>query len=277
MQCKLLKNVEQFKIDYELLTIKELCEKHSIKNHKTIWRYAKTLSINRPKGSKRKYQVDDSFFSKVENPNMYYILGLIYTDGNLPKGNLNSFIISNIDKALLEEIKREINYTGSITTEVHNKHNKTIYKLQITSEQIRKDLEKFGLTPNKTFTVEFPNIPKEYMRDFVRGLWDGDGSVSAPLSKQKTKLLLKCSFVSANYEFINQLLKVLPVTKKENIHTRIRKNALYDICFRGFDSLRIKDFMYYDNCLCMKRKKDLFFSYLPRRSENTIGNPTNED
>ena len=42
----------------------------------------------------------------------------------------------------------------------------------------------------------------------------------------------------------------------------IRKNALYDICFRGFDSLRIKDFIYYDNCLCMKRKKDLFLEKL---------------
>ena len=34
-----------------------------------------------------------------------------------------------------------------------------------------------GLSPNKSRTIEFPIIPDEYIRHFIRGCWDGDGSV----------------------------------------------------------------------------------------------------
>jgi hypothetical protein len=266
--CKLLKNIEEFKKDYDILSINDICKKHGIKNPKTIWAYAKKLNINRPKGTKRKYQVNDDYFSICSN-NMYYILGLIYTDGNLPK-NSNSFIISNTDKDLLEKIKIELNYNGNIFTEYHKIHNKYIYKLCITSNKMRKDLENFGLTPNKTFDLNFPEIPEIYLKDFIRGLWDGDGSVSNPLTKQKTKILLVSSFVCANYNFINRLNEILPTNVKSKIHQRHRKNTLYNITYRAFSSIKIRNFMYYDNCLCIERKKQLFFNYEPKRSETII-------
>lgn len=275
MKYKNIENLEEFKQDYDNMTIKQIKEKYKL-NHKTIWSYAKKLGINRKVGEKRLYKVRDNYFDKSNDcSNKYYILGLIYTDGNLPR-NSNSFIISNIDFNLLEDIKNELEYTGRVLTEYHKKFDKYIYKLLITSPQIRKDLEGFGLIPNKTETLKFPNIPSEYLGDFCRGLWDGDGSASTPQTKQKAKKMLSSSFVCANEQFTKDLLNILPV-KKKTIYKRQRKNILYKIEFRGFDSLRLKSFFYKDiNCLCMKRKKDIFFSYTPRRSETIISNPTDE-
>ena len=271
MKYKNIENLEEFKKDYEDLTIKELVEKYSL-NEKTIWSYVKKLGAARKQGSKRINKVNDDYFSiRNDCANKYYILGLIYSDGNLPVKNKNSFIISNTDKNLLEDIKKELQFTGIVITEFHKKFKKYIYKLQITSEQIRKDLEFIGLTPDKTFTVKFPNVPKEYIRDFIRGLWDGEGCVNFSKSRPNTNLLCS-SFVSANLEFISKVLEFLP-TKKKNIKKIVKKSVLYSISFRGFDSLRIKDFLYYKNCLCMKRKKDKFFAYKPRRSETIIHNP----
>lgn len=270
MKYKNITNLEEFKKDYDILTIDQITKKYKL-NCKTIWSYTKKLGINRKVGGKKIYQVNDSFFSiHNECSDKYYILGLIYTDGNLPIKNKNSFIISNIDKDLLENIKNKMDYNGNITTEYHKKFNKYIYKLQITSEQIRRDLESFGLHSNKTISLKFPIISKEYIGDFCRGLWDGDGCVMTPLSRQKTKSLLVSNFVCASEEFIKDLLSILPVNKK-TISKRMRKNILYSINFSGFDSIRLKDFFYKDiNCLCMKRKKDKFFSYKPRRSETII-------
>lgn len=273
MKFKNIENLEEFKLDYNNLTIDEITKKYKL-NCKTIWSYARKLSINRPVGSKRINSVDDSYFSK-ESSNMYYILGLIYTDGNLPINNKNSFIISNTDKKLLEDIKLELKFSGKIIEETHNVYNKKIYKLQVTSEQIRKDLENFGLHPNKTFDLKFPNIPENYIRDFIRGLWDGDGSVSLVKPKNKPSYLLISNFVCANEEFIKDVLKFLPIGKKK-IYSRTRKNILYSINLRAFDSIKIKNFLYYDNCLCMKRKRDIFFSYKPRRSETIIHNPNKD-
>jgi len=278
MKFKNITNLEEFKRDYDNLTINQITSKYKL-NNKTIWSYAKKLNISRKVGEKKIYKVNDNYFSKSnDSSNKYYILGLIYTDGNLPTKDKRSFIISNIDLQILEDIKKEFNFTGIINKEHHKKYNKYIYKLKISSHQMRKDLESFGLTPNKTMNLKFPIIPKEYIGDFCRGLWDGDGSVSNPLSRQKTRTLLGSTFVCANKEFIKQLLIFLPV-KLKSFHevTKNRKNPLYTINFRGFDSIRLRDFFYYDNCLCMERKKIKFFNYIPRRSETIIHNPTNED
>ena len=268
---KNINNLEEFKQDYENLTINEIVNKYKL-NNKTIWSYAQKLKINRPVGSKRINKVNDFYFSSLnECANKYYILGLIFTDGNLPIKNKNSFIISNIDLELLEKIKLELNFSGKITTEHNKKYNKYIYKLQITSPQIRKDLESFGLIPNKTMSLKFPNIPEKYLKDFIRGLWDGDGGAINPLSKQKKQLLVSY-FVCASYEFMLNLLKVLPV-KNKTIKTQKRNTNLYSINLRGFDSLILKDFMYYDECLCMQRKRNIFFNYKPRRSTTIIHYP----
>jgi hypothetical protein len=34
-----------------------------------------------------------------------------------------------------------------------------------------------GGTENKSLTLEFPEVPKEYLPDFIRGYFDGDGSI----------------------------------------------------------------------------------------------------
>lgn len=269
-----IQDLQQFKEDYIYLSSVDLVKKYGL-HYVTLLKYAKKLGINRKSGERKKYKVNDSYFtsSNTDKSNKYYILGVIYTDGNLPVKNKNSFIISNIDKNLLLDISKELEYTGPLTTEYHKIHKKYIYKLQITSEQIRKDLENIGLTTNKTMSLSFPNIPIEYLKDFSRGLWDGDGSVSMCNSKNNTKLL-KSNFVCASEAFIKDFVKILPVkNKKIKVVTKNRLNPLYHISLRGFDSLRLKEFFYYQNCLSMKRKENLFFSYKPRRSENTISNP----
>ena len=39
-------------------------------------------------------------------------------------------------------------------------------------------LAQFGVAPQKSLTLEFPtNIPADRIRDFVRGVIDGDGSI----------------------------------------------------------------------------------------------------
>jgi hypothetical protein len=63
-----------------------------------------------------------------------------------------------------------IKYSGS------NKKEKC-YRLQIGYQEICKDLLKLGIRPKKASTLNSINIPEEYFPDFVRGFFDGDGSV----------------------------------------------------------------------------------------------------
>ena len=52
-----------------------------------------------------------------------------------------------------------------------------LYQFNISNEKIYDDVVSLGLTPNKSLTMQFPNMPNEFIRHFIRGCWDGDGSV----------------------------------------------------------------------------------------------------
>lgn len=39
------------------------------------------------------------------------------------------------------------------------------------------DLIKLGITPRKSHTLQYPKLPKQFERHFMRGLLDGDGSI----------------------------------------------------------------------------------------------------
>ncbi|SES11264.1 LAGLIDADG family homing endonuclease [Psychrobacillus sp. OK032] len=54
---------------------------------------------------------------------------------------------------------------------------KTTPTLIINSKIMKEDLAILGIIPNKSLTVPFPEVPKEYLSSFIRGVIDGDGWV----------------------------------------------------------------------------------------------------
>ena len=74
--------------------------------------------------------------------------------------------------------------------------------LNINSKTIKDDLMNIhGINPCKSFNIEFPFVPEEYLHHFVRGYFDGDGYV-----KYETYTV---SFVGGSYSFMNSLHQIL--------------------------------------------------------------------
>lgn len=51
------------------------------------------------------------------------------------------------------------------------------YRLIAANKELCKKLMKLGIVPRKSLIVAFPKIPNNYLRHFVRGVIDGDGTV----------------------------------------------------------------------------------------------------
>lgn len=127
----------------------------------------------------------------------------------------------------------------------------------IYSETIYNDIIKLGGKERKSLDVKFPHIPRKLIPDFIRGLWDGDGSIY--YCDQKKAYV--SSYSSSSGEFINKLY----LTLKDNIPNldgSLKKyNNEYSLRFSTNDTVRLKKFIYQESIerrLMLKRKYDLF-------------------
>ena len=96
---------------------------------------------------------------------------------------------------IIENFKEAIDSGHKISTvsSFDKRTNKTYtrYLIQICSKDFVKNLINFGVTNRKSYICNFPNLKKKYYPDFLRGLFDGDGSTS-----RKSKNNIRIKFIA---------------------------------------------------------------------------------
>lgn len=235
--------------------------------------YGHWLGNGNTRGCSRKYNVNENFF-KMWTHDMAYILGFWWADGCI-KNNKNSKVFSitqhKKDKYILEEILSKMNSSHPLG-KIRN-----CFEIKIGSKEIVNDIIKLGGCTKKSLKIKFPNVPKEYLRDFVRGYFDGDGCI------YKNGKRCCSHFVSGSFNFIKKLNEVLfneflkysnglkinysgkIITIPSKIkyiggkYVRFRKN--YRLNFYINDARRLRDFMYTNpRCIKLQRKYEKFLS-----------------
>jgi hypothetical protein len=211
--------------------------------------------------------VNQKFFSEW-NPEMSYILGFIVADGCIgtkrvrKDGGRQFFLdITSKDIQLLESIKTAM----SASQKIIPKTSKTgyAYRLQIGHQRICEDLIRLGILPRKTYKLGPINVPAEYSPHFVRGFFDGDGSVYLYEVNQTPQI--KSSFISANLNFLSDFNSRLcnalgiPLKAIHRVNPGGNRIVCYSICFYIDDSRKLADFMYRGNpILYLERKRQIF-------------------
>ena len=136
------------------------------------------LALKR-KIDKPRLKVNEDYFKKW-SPNMVYILGFIFADGGIVKVTHNGssdklgFGQNKKDIDILRKIKQELSAEQALSLSGNYVH------FSIFSQVIVDDLKRLGVSYRKSFRKsrgEIPNIPQKYIRDFIRGIVDGDGSI----------------------------------------------------------------------------------------------------
>lgn len=214
----------------------------------------------------RKYgQPDNTFFKKWSN-DMAYILGFIYADGCIykprRKRESNLLCITIKDKELLEKIRDKI--AKRYPLYIHKPTG--AWQLRVPSNEMVSDLEKRGITERKTPVKEFPEVPQEYLADFIRGYFDGDGSISIYKTKQDGKCHLGCSIVSGSRKFLEKLNAILK-TKGIGINSNVTQppsvsKGSFILAYGGKTAMKFCEFIYSGrSSLKMKRKYEKFIAY----------------
>jgi hypothetical protein len=146
------------------------------------------------------YEINEKVFS-IWSPQMAWALGLLLTDGHIHGNNVK---LALVDIDLLEKVKNILNLSKPIITSKQSyDKSKLIHYLAFSSKRMREDLNKLGLIEKKSLILVFPDVPEKYIRHFIRGCWDGDGSVFFDQNK------LVASYISGSKKFIERLVQEL--------------------------------------------------------------------
>jgi len=191
---------------------------------------------------------------------MAYILGFISADGSIDKEQRSLSIELQIqDKEVLEFIQQQISPTSPI--KITKKKEREYCRLRINSVKLIQSLQKYNIVPNKTFTIKLDfEIPQQFLGDYVRGLFDGDGWVTC---RRNT---VEFGICSGSEEFINQVQYKIKLGRTRVMNSKRRK-SLYILDAESNSAIAIRDLMYASNTFSLKRKKDIFYSdfYTPSK------------
>lgn len=205
--------------------------------------------------NQRKYKINDSYFDVIDEENKAYLLGFLAADGAVQKRGNIKITLSRVDKEFLEQIKKVLNTDYPI----HDYLTKDGYEtseLSFRSSQIMNELSKYGIVNKKTYSFSFPyNIPKKYYIDFIRGYWDGDGTVCKSGGYVRTSL---CSHQKVFLEEVIEILEKLGIPKV-TIH-KDKRSEVYYIQYASQSSEKLYNLFYknknsFDICLTRKYKK----------------------
>lgn len=117
-------------------------------------------------------------------------------------------------------------------------------------------LRGIGLSPAKSKTLVSVNVPDIYFADFLRGLFDGDGSSSSFYDcVYKNSFRFSISFASASPAFINWLRARITLLVGIRGHITTSGNRALMLRFGKRASVVLSSFMYYSQDLpCLQRK-----------------------
>lgn len=204
---------------------------------------------------KCKYSIDEDFFKVIDTPDKAYILGWIYSDGNVMKKGKIRISIQEGDKHILEEIKNKMKYTGEIMyKKPKNSRCKPQSLLNIDRVDMAYDLIKLGAVPNKSLILTFPTseqVPEHLLNHFIRGVFDGDGSISIKKNKY-----LSCA-ITSTFSFCNSLSNYLSTIgiNATNFYYRKPTKPTGSLFFgRKEDVIKFLNWMYKDADIKLNRK-----------------------
>lgn len=245
---------------YSKEMIRNFCKNNGLKYRKLT--KAELSHINKTKNRKQynRTSINHNYF-KTWSKNMAYIFGLWCADGNIgtqSNGYQFSIKLHKNDRYLLQQILDEMQSEHIIYDKKDN-----CCEIIIGSKTIYYDIISLGGKEQKSLDLKFPNVPKEFLFDFIRGYFDGDGSVI------KT---YRCAKFYGNYDFISELKDILELyniksCKIYDIHETKEqyKNKLFGIQIREKQSFyNLYKLMYNDinNCLYLKRKYEIFSKHI---------------
>lgn len=194
--------------------------------------------------------LDENYFDKIDTAEKAYWLGFLYADGYVGENNSIEFCLQITDSYAVENFKRAIKSGHKIS----NKEVFLVYcgrligrqasRITIKNTHMAEMLISKGCKNKKSLTLSFPGfdiIPHFLFSHFIRGYFDGDGSVFTG-EKHKRRCYVNFSCASYQYclDFINFIFEELSI----EVHLKQSRNIFSMNIFQKDDVRKFLRYIY---------------------------------
>ncbi|OXB94693.1 LAGLIDADG family homing endonuclease [Parageobacillus galactosidasius] len=221
---------------------------------------------------KNRYTLNHDYFEEIDTEEKAYWLGFLYADGFVGNEKYNNIVLSlkQSDIGHIEKFAKAISYTGDIRITKRGNSFKPTSKqaiINFSSKKMASDLRHWGLFPGKSTKMKkFPSINKELIRHFIRGYFDGDGSISCyrniTRKKGKTYIYQKPNIsIIGTESFIKEMATYLPhETRFIESHS---ENMIYLLATGKKPVYTIMSYLYNNATIYLERKFNKWLEIAP--------------
>lgn len=192
-----------------------------------------------------KYHYDRNFFKIIDTEMKAYVLGWIASGGCIAKKDTVSIKINKKDKNILEKIRRD---TEDIFTPI--KTFLSMSSIKIFSKEIVEDIyQHLNINSGKKSSiVSFPELTSdELIWSFIRGFFDGDGSIRYPSHKV---WIPECSISTRSVKMLDQIEKKCAIPCNNN-----KKDA---VAWYGNNAIDFLGKIYENANIYLDRKREIY-------------------
>ena len=221
------------------------------------WKLKKLISAN-GWGAKTPTINNTAAFDEYTEESCYWA-GFLAADGNVDSKGRIRLMLKYDDILHLEKFKEYLQSTHAVSsnTDTYNRCS-----FEFTNKDMCDMLDlNFNIVPNKSLTIKFPHfILPDMMRHFLRGYFDGDGSICESFSnKDSVTATLYATFCGGSFNFINYVYTFLSQKLKVRGYLQdFGTGKKWQIKYNTNDAIKVLNYMYKDTNIYLDRKYVLY-------------------
>jgi len=215
-----------------------------------------------------KYKLNKHYFENINSHEKAYWLGHIIADGCIVHEGYQTYrlnyTIAKKDKKHLEKFQKSINSNAPIEERITylKKTGKSYHgaQLRINNSYLCKTLIKLGVLPNKSCNETLPKIEKKYYKDFILGVFDGDGSFSYWFNKKRKRYYCQTTIVGSQ-SLMQSISKIIKDNLNFDVNLR-QSGKLHVISINDKNAEILMHWLYKDSVINLDRKYKKFQEWL---------------
>lgn len=225
----------------------------------------------------RRYAVNERFFDGWTHESAW-VLGLLLSDGHLSRQN-PTVHFSSVDRELIEKVRACMQATHPIRMSrggVGHLGDKPLYLLDVNRRRLRASIDGVVAARLKSERVRVPDVPFEHLRHFVRGYFEGDGSIF--FDEPRSNLHVQISGLTAFIESLRERLIDAGVYRTASVYRCPQAQDTSTLNVNGAQAFHLAHFMYRDapSALVLERKRAVYDRVLQwRRAHGLLPETSN--